>query len=167
MKVCRLHRQLHRFIEWMNQVANMEVMFDVKKANMVGIDSPEHYIVENDGMELMRVFGAKSQYYLVTAIACEDVGTAPSYRNQTTLLVAVMQAANTLNISARPKFGSSGRQYVEFTSCEYLSDVYRASEVIIKYLTSPCSEQTQVMPNLSCRLSQHGRLAASEIIEAD
>ncbi len=124
----------------------MEVMFDIKKANKAGIDGSEHYIVEYDGMVLMRVFGAESQYYLMTATAGEDVGAATPYRYQPALLAAAKQAANTLNISACHKYDSSGRQYVEFTSCEYLSDVYRASEIILKYLTAQCNEQTQVNP---------------------
>ncbi|EKT4489497.1 MULTISPECIES: hypothetical protein [Shewanella] len=55
----------------------MEVMFDIKKANKAGTDGSEHYIVEFDDMALMQLFGAESQYCLVTATAGEGVGAAP------------------------------------------------------------------------------------------
>ncbi len=73
----------------------MEVMFDIKKANKAGIDSPEHYIVEFDNMALVQLFGAESQYCLLTATACEDVGAAPN----TTLKCLICKASHRRTLS--------------------------------------------------------------------
>lgn len=100
----------------------MEVMFDIKQANKAGIDSPEHNIVEN------------------------DVGAATPYHNQSALLAAAKQTANSMNTSAGLMQDPVGRQCLEFSPCEYLSDVYRASQNILTCLMSQRVAQTQVNP---------------------
>lgn len=109
-------------------------MFDMRKSNKANIDSPEHYIIVKDDIVFLRILGDEPNYQVMTATAGEDNGTISCFTNQGALLEAAQRVSAQLNILPVVKKDHLNREYVAICECEYLSDAYRAAEILFNKL---------------------------------
>ena len=109
-------------------------MFDIRKSRKGHIDSPEHFIVVRDGIVYLRIVGEEGRYRVMTATAGEDDASALAFNNQVALNEAALRVSASLHISPVVKTDYHGREYVDVCGCEYLSDAYRAAEMLFQTL---------------------------------
>lgn len=109
-------------------------MFDIKRSQKAYIESSEHFIVVRGGIIYLRIVGDEGSYDVMTATAGEDYGGVASFANQMALNEAALRVSAFLNTSPQVKSDYHGREYVKICNCEYLSDAYRAAEMLFANL---------------------------------
>jgi hypothetical protein len=110
------------------------LMFDIRKSKKSYIESVEHYIVVKDGTVFLRILGEEPNYQVMTATAGEDQGNIAAFGNQSALIEAALRVSANLNIPPKVKNDYNGKEYVEICRCEFLSDAYRAAEMLFENL---------------------------------
>lgn len=109
-------------------------MFDIKKSDKSYINSKEHFIVVMNETVYIRIIGEEGNYLVITATAGEDCNGIKSFGNQIILNEAAFIVAEMINTKSEGKYDFHNRGYVEICTCEYISDAYRAAEMLFKIL---------------------------------
>ena len=104
--------------------------FDIKRSNKSHINSDEHYIVTANGVVYLRVVGTEGNFVVMTATAGEDSKSEVSCPRMTALNAAALRTSISLDLDPTVKVDYHGREYVKLCRCEYISDVFRLSEVL-------------------------------------
>lgn len=109
-------------------------MFDIKRSQKAHIESAEHFIAVKGGIVYLRIVGEEGSYNVMTATAGEDYGGVAPFDNQMALTEAALRVSAFLGTSPQVKNDYHGREYVKICNCEYLSDAYRAAEMLFANL---------------------------------
>lgn len=109
-------------------------MFDIKKSNKSYIQSNEHFIVVRDQFVFLRIVGKEGCYHIITATADEDNAAIRAYPHQQTLNDSALKLSERLGVRPTVKYDYHNRSYVEIAKCEYISDAYRAAELLFKII---------------------------------
>lgn len=108
--------------------------FDLRRSTKTYIESPEQYIVALEDVVYLRIVGTEGSYVVMTATSGEDAGSVQAFRNQDALIEAAFEVASQVGSTPVPKYDFHNRPYVELCTCEFLSDVYRAAELLFARL---------------------------------
>lgn len=117
-------------------------IFDIRRSSKSYIDSREHFIVAYQSTVYLRVVGHEGNYRVMTATASEDDGSFWAFKSQELLNEAARNVSRQLGVDSISKYDFHNRPYVEMCSCQYLSDVYRASALLFTNLNE--AEATNV-----------------------
>lgn len=109
-------------------------MFDIKRSKKAYIESTEHFVVVQNEVVYLRIVGEEGSYKIMTATAGEDYQGSNFFNNQTALNKAALKVSASLNTRSRVKNDYHNKEYVEICSCEYISDAYRAAEMLFAIL---------------------------------
>ena len=132
-------------------------MFDIKRSQKAHIESAEHFIVVKEEIVYLRLVGEEGSYDIMTATAGEDYGGVAPFGNQMVLNEAALRTSAFLGIAPQVKNDYHGREYVKICNCEYLSDAYRAAEILFLNL----QKCTQARSNIELQ-SVYSELAIDE-----
>jgi hypothetical protein len=114
----------------------MEYLFDIKKSEKSYLEGKEKYIVVYDNQVMLRVLGKEGAYEIMTATVGEDYGDTQPFMDKEALIEAALALNEIFGVSLNPveKRDYNDRAYVYICTCEYLSDVYRITDKLIKIL---------------------------------
>ncbi len=87
-----------------------------------------------EGVIFLRILGEDGSYIVMTATAGEDTGGITAFFNQQDLIKAALLVSEHLNSPSIVKNDFNNREYVELCECEYLSDAYKAAEMLFRFL---------------------------------
>tara|TARA_R110001599_G_scaffold227779_1_gene426878 strand:+ start:607 stop:1080 length:474 start_codon:yes stop_codon:yes gene_type:complete len=118
------------------------MMFDIKRSNKSYIESAEHFVVVRNGIVYLRIVGQEGNFKIMTATAGEDNNGAPPFENQMALNEAALRVSASLGIEPRVRNDYHDREYVEICNCQYLSDAYRAADILFEKLEDYSSDRS-------------------------
>lgn len=117
-------------------------MFDIKKSEKNHIESEDHFIAVLSGVVYLRIIGEEGNYKVMTATAGEDYPGVSSFGDQGTLIKAALEVASLLKTGSSIKYDFNNRAYALLCTCDYISDAYRATEMLLKILEENMKIQT-------------------------
>lgn len=109
-------------------------MFDIRKSEKSGFDSPEQFVVVLDGAVFLRIAGTEGAYDVMTATTGEDTTGLPVFADQAALMNAARDVAVKDGLQPQTSRDREGRPFVDICGCHYLSDAHRVAELLFATL---------------------------------
>jgi hypothetical protein len=110
--------------------------FDIRKSNKAYIEAPEQFIVVHGGVVYLRIVGQEGSYDVMTATSGEDTGAVFAFDDQHVLNQIAIEVAQQIGCAPEHKEDHQNRPYVKICNCEFLSDAYRAADILFDRLAT-------------------------------